>query len=107
MDSRATVTAADLVNGLSERELAELFWDLGEEPQARRFARAIVGEGTRARIIPIATAEYPTPSSRPAYGVLNTGKFERTFGLTLPHWQTALQSCVTSPAEPPNSPAVG
>jgi len=71
------------------------------------FARAIVGEGTRARIIPIATAEYPTPSSRPAYGVLNTGKFERTFGLTLPHWQTALQSCVTSPAEPPNSPAVG
>ena len=71
------------------------------------FARAIVGEGTRARIIPITTAQYPTPSRRPAYGVLNTGKFERTFGLTLPHWQTALQSCVTSPAEPPNSPAVG
>ena len=70
------------------------------------FAQAIVGEGTRARIVPITTADYPTPARRPAYGVLNTGKFERTFGLTLPHWQSSLQSCVTSPQEPPISPAV-
>jgi dTDP-4-dehydrorhamnose reductase len=70
------------------------------------FARAIVGEQTRARIVPITTAEYPTPARRPAYGVLNTAKFEHTFGLTLPHWETALQSCVTSPEEPPLSPAV-
>jgi dTDP-4-dehydrorhamnose reductase len=70
------------------------------------FARAIVGEQTRARIVPITTAEYPTPARRPAYGVLNTAKFEQTFGLTLPHWETALQSCVTSPEEPPLSAAV-
>jgi dTDP-4-dehydrorhamnose reductase len=71
------------------------------------FAQEIVGEGTRARIVPITTAEYPTPARRPAYGVLNTAKFERTFGLTLPHWQKALQSCVTSPQEPSIPPAVG
>jgi 16S rRNA (cytosine1402-N4)-methyltransferase len=41
MDSRQATTAADLVDGLSEEELARLFRDLGDEPQARRFARAI------------------------------------------------------------------
>ena len=70
------------------------------------FARAIVGERARARIVPITTAEYPTPARRPAYGVLDTTKFEQTFALTLPHWETALQSCVTSPEEPPVSSAV-
>ena len=44
MDERQPMTAADLVNGLSESELARIFWDLGEEPQGRRFARAIVAE---------------------------------------------------------------
>jgi 16S rRNA (cytosine1402-N4)-methyltransferase len=41
MDTRETTTAADLVNDLSADELTKLFADLGEEPQARRFARAI------------------------------------------------------------------
>jgi 16S rRNA (cytosine1402-N4)-methyltransferase len=35
-------TAADLVNRLSEKELAEVLWRYGEEPAARRIARAIV-----------------------------------------------------------------
>jgi 16S rRNA (cytosine1402-N4)-methyltransferase len=44
MDTRQAVTAADLVNQLGERELAEIFREFGEEPQAARFARAIVRE---------------------------------------------------------------
>ena len=44
MDSRQSLTAAELVNGLLEDELAGIFWDFGEEPQARRLARAIVRE---------------------------------------------------------------
>jgi 16S rRNA (cytosine1402-N4)-methyltransferase len=44
MDDRDSLTAADLVNGLGESELAQVLSDLGEEPQARRFARAIVRE---------------------------------------------------------------
>lgn len=35
-------TAADLVNELSERELADLFFKLGDERRSRRIARAIV-----------------------------------------------------------------
>ena len=64
------------------------------------FARALVGEDSRARIVPIATADYPTAARRPAYGVLDTRKFEHTFGFQLPQWRAAVQSCVSSPAEP-------
>jgi 16S rRNA (cytosine1402-N4)-methyltransferase len=35
-------SAADLVNGLPERELADLIYRLGEEPRSRRIAAAIV-----------------------------------------------------------------
>ena len=42
MDPQSGVTAADLVNGLDENELAQLIHRLGEEPNARRIARAIV-----------------------------------------------------------------
>ena len=38
----APTTAADLVNRLSERELSDLIWQYGEEPHARRIARAII-----------------------------------------------------------------
>lgn len=42
MDQSAELTAADLVNGASAERLAEIFRTLGEEPQARRIARALV-----------------------------------------------------------------
>lgn len=37
-------TAADLVNNLTEEELADIFWRYGEERRSRQFARAIVAE---------------------------------------------------------------
>jgi len=64
------------------------------------FARAILGDGARARIVPIPSALYPTPARRPRYGVLDTGRFERTFGFGLPPWREALRRCVASPADP-------
>lgn len=45
-------TAADLVNTLGERELADILFEFGEERQARRVARAIVAQ---RRITPITT----------------------------------------------------
>ncbi len=42
MDPRQRHTAADLVNGLPEDQLAELLRRYGEEPFARRIARSIV-----------------------------------------------------------------
>lgn len=41
MDVRQGLTAADLVNRLDAEELAKIFWELGDESQSRRFARAI------------------------------------------------------------------
>lgn len=51
MGSEGT-SAADLVNELDEHELARIIRDYGEEPMARRIARAIVTARTEA---PIAT----------------------------------------------------
>lgn len=53
MDRSERKTAADLVNQLSERELADIIWEYGEERAARRIARQIVKERERA---PIKTA---------------------------------------------------
>ena len=41
-DSPAGPSAADLVNGLPDRELADLIYRLGGEPRSRRIAAAIV-----------------------------------------------------------------
>ena len=41
-DPRRGRTAADLVNGLSETELADILWRYGEEHRSRRIARQIV-----------------------------------------------------------------
>jgi 16S rRNA (cytosine1402-N4)-methyltransferase len=41
-DPRGPQTAADLVNALSEADLADLIYRYGEDPAARRIARAIV-----------------------------------------------------------------
>ncbi len=60
------------------------------------FTCAIIGKVERPRVIPITTAEYPTPARRPAYGVLATGKFEQTFGITPPNWQEALARCLAA-----------
>jgi 16S rRNA (cytosine1402-N4)-methyltransferase len=35
-------TAADLINNLSEAELADIFWKYGEERRSRRLARAVI-----------------------------------------------------------------
>jgi len=42
LDPTAGETAADLVNRLSEKSLADVFWEYGEERHSRRVARKIV-----------------------------------------------------------------
>ncbi len=42
MDRSAGITAADLVNQLAEKALADLIFQLGEERRARKVARALV-----------------------------------------------------------------
>jgi dTDP-4-dehydrorhamnose reductase len=57
------------------------------------FARAIFDGADRPRVVPITTAEYPTPARRPASAVLATGKFEDAFGIALPDWREMLEAC--------------
>ena len=65
------------------------------------FARAIVGDVARPRVVPILTTAYPLPARRPAYGVLATAKFESAFGFGLPDWRAALAACLAdAPASP-------
>ena len=60
------------------------------------FARAIVGDAGKPRVVPITTAEYPLPARRPPYGVLGTAKFQASFGFGLPDWRDALARCNVS-----------
>ncbi len=50
MDTDSPRTAADLVNTADEAELMRIFFDYGEEPNARRIARAIIKARTAHRI---------------------------------------------------------
>jgi len=61
------------------------------------FARRIfelAGFGERVRVLPITTADYPTPAKRPAYSVLSNAKLERVFGIRLPRWEEGLKRCL-------------
>ncbi len=41
---------------------------------------------------PIATADFPTAAARPAYSVLDCGKIEREFGISVPPWRSGLET---------------
>jgi len=49
-----------------------------------------------AKIVPIPTADYPTPSLRPAYSVLSNARFTSTFGFALSDWRAQLASAFRS-----------
>lgn len=77
MDPRLKVTAADLVNGLTENELYKLFKKFGEERYSRRIARAIC---RARRIAPITTCNQLVEiilRARP-----KRGRFDRTHPAT-------------------------
>lgn len=63
------------------------------------FAEAIMQDALaagllarRPRVLPITTADYPTPARRPAYSVLDTAKLRRDFGIVPPDWRDGLQA---------------
>jgi dTDP-4-dehydrorhamnose reductase len=63
------------------------------------LAEAIVEEQERfshrrPRVTPITTADYPTPAKRPRSSVLDTSRFEKTFGLTPAPWRDELRAVV-------------
>jgi len=64
------------------------------------YARFVIGEALAAgrplkatpdTVLPLTTADYPTPAKRPANSRLDTSRFRTTFGLHLPHWQEGVR----------------
>ena len=66
------------------------------------FAVAIFAEAKQLgfplaieRVLPITTADYPTPTQRPAYSVLSKVKITKTLGVYPPHWRESLRKMLT------------
>jgi len=57
-----------------------------------RLARAAEPEQRFARLVPITTAEYPTPAVRPRNSRMNCEKLERALGFAMPAWQASVAS---------------
>ncbi len=96
--ARATVRLAPL--GRDELSTKSGIYHLSSRGAAswHRFAQAIVATmrlPQPPQVLPITTADYPTPAKRPSFGVLETAKIERDFGIRLPDWEDALLDCQT------------
>ncbi len=48
------------------------------------------------RLVPIPTAQYPTPAKRPANSVLSCELLARTFGVRLAHWREGLAEALSA-----------
>jgi len=66
----------------------------------RGFAEAIFAQagnwaGTRAHVVPISTAQYPTPARRPRNSRLDCSKIEQVYGIHTVPWTEALGSVLS------------
>lgn len=65
------------------------------------FAAAIrYARGYACELSAIPSSAFPTPARRPQYSLLDTGSFEKTFGITIPAWEESLKSCLAAFKEP-------
>ena len=56
------------------------------------LTKAVARLGTPLpNLVPITTADYPTPAKRPANSRLSCQRLEDTFAVSLPHWEQALE----------------
>ena len=66
------------------------------------FAEAIFRlSGYDTQLHPIRSSEYPTHAERPHYSVLDKARVREAFGITIPHWRTALEECLQLTASLP------
>lgn len=96
----ADVTAHAIRTVQTRPELAGLYHlAAGDETSWHGYAQFVIeraqalGESFKAGpadILPITTADYPTPAKRPANSRLDTTKLRTTFGLHLPDWHIAV-----------------
>ncbi|TWI14245.1 dTDP-4-dehydrorhamnose reductase [Aerolutibacter ruishenii] len=91
----ADVTTSILQQGVQEGGTHHLVAD--GQTSWHGFAEAIFDEALalgllsrRPRVVPISTADYPTPAARPAWSVLDTRSLRQQWKVVLPDWREAL-----------------
>jgi dTDP-4-dehydrorhamnose reductase len=99
-------TTAAILARMKDAPVTDPRWGLyhlvpGGETTWHGLARYVVG---RARdmglalkaapetVLPITTAEYPTPAARPANSRLDTSRLRSAFAITLPEWQAGVDA---------------
>jgi len=56
------------------------------------FAKAIFEmSGTRCKVNPIETKDYPPPAKRPHYSLMNKAKIKQDYLITIPYWRDSLK----------------
>lgn len=66
------------------------------------FAKAILERASKGfgialpRLVPITTAEYPTPARRPLNSVLSCEKLKASFGISMPNWEDSLNEVLNA-----------
>lgn len=50
--------------------------------------------GSPCKVMPISTAQYPTPAKRPFYSVLDKTKIQQTFNIPVKDWKASLAICI-------------
>jgi len=59
------------------------------------FALAIfLFSGVKCKVHPVLSEEFPSPTKRPHFSVLNKSKIKNTFGIEIPYWRDSLQLCL-------------
>ncbi len=59
------------------------------------FAHAIMElSGLECSVNPIESKDYPTPTKRPHYSVMNKAKIKADFGVEILHWRDSLKECI-------------
>jgi dTDP-4-dehydrorhamnose reductase len=97
-EATALVLAQALSNpGQSDALRGVYHLTCGGDASWREFAEAIIQGASienKPRIVPISTAEYPTPARRPRNSLLANDRVTATCGIRLPDWRSALSMCL-------------
>lgn len=97
-DQIGTLTSAEDLAGvtLKARELSGIYHYSNEGVSSWYDVAYEIKRITefKASVLPILSAEYPTPAKRPNYSVLNKNKIKNALGIKIPHWTESLELCL-------------
>ena len=89
--------ARAIVTVLSARQWVPGIFHFTDEGAASwyDFACAILRlRGLEVPVVPILSEDFPTAAARPYYSVLDRSRIKATYGVEIPHWETALADCL-------------